>query len=244
MAGRGASIRAAEHWPRPRLWLLVAALALLGAGIAIGNRTAERAPEATRADEVSAAPAPAEADARPASPVPPSSETVDARTEAGAVFAALDSVTAFAGPVLLDAPALRSLIGALAAEDARAGLVAAGEQASAQAREVLGVDTVPAPRILLRATPVGYRVDAFTPEAATVAVWYVSILGSGATVEPRQTWRTEAVSLVWERDAWRVARFSGTAGPTPPLAAEVAPDSAAELFTTVPTFADVRDAGD
>ena len=67
--------------------------------------------------------------------------------------------------------------------------------------------------IVLRSVPVGYRVERFSPKAATIAVWYVGIVGSGATVQPQQSWRTQVVSLVWEArclEGQLVRKLAGT----------------------------------
>ena len=89
--------------------------------------------------------------------------------------------------------------------------------------------------IVLRAAPVGYRVERYSQLAATIAVWYVGVVGSGATVQPQQSWRTETVELVWERGAWRVDSFASTVGPIPALTASDS-EGSAELFTTIPSF--------
>ena len=64
--------------------------------------------------------------------------------------------------------------------------------------------------IVLRSVPVGYRVERFSSAEATIAVWYVGIVGSGATVQPQQSWRTQVVSLVWEAGAWKVSSFASS----------------------------------
>src|SRR5262249_59771947 len=114
-----------------------------------------------------------------------SSET---HTPAGAVAAAARSITAFAGDVLLEPARLRTLVARIASSTSHAGLIDAFEEASAQTRAKLGADTVPQPVIVLRAFPAGYRIERYSPDAATVAVWYVGVVGSGATVQPQQSW--------------------------------------------------------
>jgi hypothetical protein len=93
---------------------------------------------------------------------------------------------------------------------------------------------VPRPVIVLRAIPVGYRIERYSPGAATVAVWYVGVVGSGATVQPQQSWRTQTVTLAWEHGAWKVASFASSTGPTPALA--TASDTPAVLFAAIPRF--------
>ena len=95
--------------------------------------------------------------------------------------------------------------------------------------------TIPAPVVIVRAAPVGYRVDGFNPRAATILVWRVGIVGSGADAELEQSWRTERVSVVWEHGDWKVAALATEAGPTPPLVT-TAVSTPSELFASIPRF--------
>jgi len=90
--------------------------------------------------------------------------------------------------------------------------------------------------IVLRSVRVGYRVERFSRDQATVAIWYVGIVGSGATVQPQQSWRTQLVSLVWEDGAWKVSSFASSPGPTPPLSTSDIAQAPGELFTAIPRF--------
>lgn len=207
-----------------------AALALVGIGIAIGSRIASHreasAPSATTTVTVT------KADGAAAPPL----QLSPAPTRAGAVAAAAHSITAFDGDVLLHPTRLRAVVARIASTESRAQLTAAFDEASTQTRAKLGADTAPSPVIVLRSVPVGYRIEGFSKSVATVAVWYVGIVGSGATVQPQQSWRTQVVSLVWESGAWKVNAFRSSAGPTPPLSTAEVPGSASELFATVPRF--------
>jgi hypothetical protein len=219
--------------PRPakRLLTLTVAFALtLTAGIVIGTRLGstgapsrqvviERAAPGTGADQALGRRAPA----------------ASAHTRAGAVASAARSITAFGGNVLLEPSRLRALVARIASNGSRTRLIDAFAEASSQTRTKLGADTVPRPVIVLRAAPVGYRVERYSQLAATIAVWYVCVVGSGATVQPQQSWRTETVELVWERGAWKVDSFASTVGPTPALTASDSEPSG-ELFTTIPSF--------
>ena len=158
-----------------------------------------------------------------------------AQTPAGAAAAAARSITAFAADVLLEPAQLRALVARIASSSSRPRLLEACEEASARTRAKLGADTVPRPVIVLRAVPVGYRVVRYSPDAATIAVWYVGIVGSGATVQPQQSWRTQTVGLAWEHGAWKVDSFASTAGPTPALSASDS-EPPGELFAAIPSF--------
>jgi hypothetical protein len=203
---------------------------VLAIGIVIGTRLAspgerslqtvtERAAPPTRA---------AQAPGRPAS-------TSSTHTRTGAVAAAARSITAFAGNVLLEPARLHQVVARIASSGSRTQLIEAFEEASAQTRTKLGADTVPKPVIVLRAVPVGYRIEDYSQVRATVAVWYLGIVGSGATVQPQQSWRTQTVSLVWEEGGWKVSSFASSAGPTPALASAEA-DAPGALFTAIPRF--------
>jgi hypothetical protein len=209
---------------------MVGVLTVLAAGIAIGSHLFQHQSADHVTTERAAAPTPS------AAPEPGRSAThSNAHTRSGAVAAAARSITAFAGDVLLDPVRLHAIVARLASDSSRARLIETFEQASAQVRTKLGADTVPRPVIVLRAVPVGYRVDRYSARHATVALWYVGIVGSGATVQPQESWRTETVSLAWDGGAWKVDAYSSTPGPTPaPAAAEA--EAPGELFTRIAGF--------
>ena len=156
-------------------------------------------------------------------------------TASGAVAAASRFVGALDGTALFDRSRLGAVILSAAAPRIRGRLLAAYGQASAQARALLGLGTVPAPVVIVRAASVGYRVENFSANAAAVSLWRVGIIGSGATVQPEQSWRTETVSLVWTNGGWKVDALSSQPGPTPPLAASAA-STPVELFASIPRF--------
>jgi hypothetical protein len=229
MPGRDISIPRPE--PRGRGLILASALAaltLLAIGLAIGSRIApaRQPPVATRA---------ASPDVPRASPIQPRVATA-ARTRPGAVTAATRAVTAFDGDVLLEPARLRTVVSRIASRGSRLQLIAAFAEASAQTRAKLGADTVPRPVIVLRSVPVGYRVERYSSAEATIAVWYVGIVGSGATVQPQQSWRTQVVSLVWEAGAWKVSSFASSPGPTPPLSTVETTYAPGDLFAAIPRF--------
>lgn len=231
MVGRNVSMRAVARESRGSkrvLALAVAALALLALGIAIGSRIASpREPSPRVVDGTSL----------PASRTPsPRAREVLMPTRAGAVRAAARSITAFDGDILLEPVRLRAVVGRIASAASRARLVEAFNQASAQTRAKLGADTVPTPVIVLRSIPIGYRVERYSARTATIAVWYVGIVGSGATVQPQQSWRTQIVTLVREGGAWKVRAFESSAGPTPPLSTAELAEPPGELFAAIPRF--------
>jgi hypothetical protein len=215
-----------RRW-RWRLLYGLAALALLALGIAIGSRIAAPGRDAS--------PGPATAPATPTPRTPTGQRTQPERTEEGAVAAAASAVELLDGPALLDSARIRRLVGRIAASSARSALEAAYAQGAAEVRSRLALDSAPAPVVILRSALAGYRVESYTPSAATVAIWRVGIVGSGASVQPQQSWRTETVSLVWEH-CWKVTSFASTPGPTPPLPQAAETTAAGDLFTEIPRF--------
>ena len=209
---------------------LVGVLGLLALAIAIGSRiTSPHAPSTSSA-------APVAELGRPGGRSGGSASATSTRSPAGAVAAAARSITAFDGDVLLEPARLRAVVVRIASRASRPQLLAAFAEASAQTRAKLGADTAPKPVIVLRSVPVGYRVERFSPGGATVSVWYVGIVGSGATVPPQQSWRTQVVSLVWEAGAWKVSSFASSPGPTPPLTSGEVAQEPGDLFSAIPRF--------
>jgi hypothetical protein len=165
------------------------------------------------------------------------------RTEDGAAAAAGRYVAWLGGDAILDPARIRQAIAHVAARAAQRSLEEAYASVSAQVQRQFGIGGQPKPIVILRSAPVAFRVEHFSPTHAVVAVWNVGIVGSGAGIDPQASWRTQTVSLVWERGDWRVAAFHSESGPTPALAAGDAATTPAELFSVVPTlreYADVR----
>ena len=222
-----------------RSWIAlgIAAVVLLAVGVALGRRIGGSEAAPARPVVTVTVPAPQAPGRRVARSESRSDATLAdyARTRGGAVEAATAYLGALDGPVLLDLAAVRRTVTAIASTDSRESLARGYELAARQVRDQLGVGTAPEPVVVIRSAPVGYRVDDFSLRAATVSIWRVGIVGSGATVEPRQSWRTETVSLVWEDATWKVAALSSSPGPTPPLAVSVVTPPA-ELFVSIPEF--------
>ena len=217
-----------------RSWIALglAAVLLFSIGMAIGRQG--DSPEAASRPRATVTVTEAVPGARP--PKTTDKPAGFARSRRGAVSAAAAYVDSLDGRVLLDPTALSRRIAEIASSETRGDLVRAYVAAAEQTRKQLGIGTAPEPVVILRASPVGYRVDRFTTVEATVAIWRVGIVGSGATAAPQQSWRTETVSLVWEDKTWKVAALGSETGPTPPLPGSAATSEAAELFTAIPEF--------
>jgi hypothetical protein len=164
-----------------------------------------------------------------------------ARSEQGAVAAAANYTRALSSSLILDEARRRAAIDALAAPRARARLQKTFDQAVASLRAGFGVSGAAAERaqVLLRGTPVGWRVEAYDEDRATVAIWVTSVAGSlGGTDGPvpvREGWGTTTVKLRWADDDWKQVDSTTTDGPVP--IADVAPPTAAgELVSKANEF--------
>jgi hypothetical protein len=151
-------------------------------------------------------------------------------SQQGAVAAAANFTRVLSSDLILDTSRRRAAIAALAAPSAKARLQRTFDQAVVPLRKGLGVsDTAnDGAQVLLRATPVGWRVEDYSDEKAKVAIWVTSVGGSvGGTVAApiREGWGTTTVELRWVGGDWRLAESTTTDGPVP--IADVAPPTAA-----------------
>ena len=153
-----------------------------------------------------------------------------ARSQQGAVAAAANYTSVLSNDLILDTTRRRAAIDALAAPEAKARLQKTFDQAVVSLRQGLGVtggaddDT----QVLLRATPVGWRVENYDNGAAKVAIWVTSVGGSTGGKVPvpiREGWGTTTVTLRWAGGDWKQVESITTDGPVP--IADVAPPTAA-----------------
>ncbi|MGE3138915.1 MAG: hypothetical protein AB7O53_05565 [Thermoleophilia bacterium] len=90
--------------------------------------------------------------------------------------------------------------------------------------------------VVLRMTPLGYRVEAFSAERASVAVWQVTLLATPERA-PIAAWSTSRAELVWSGGRWRVERFGvDTPGPVPSVTAPEPPVGAGEFVSSAQGF--------
>ena len=216
---------------------MVIGRATMTRGEPVGGATATTAPAATAAppSTVAAAPrtaaAPAEA---AASRVGPRGFEAGvgvgyARTQEGAVAAAANYTRVLSSDLILDKARRRAAINALAAPQAKARLQKTFDQAVVSLRQGLGVSQADSgAQVLLRATPVGWRVKHYSARAATVAIWVTSVggsVGGNVPVPVREGWGTTTVELRWVGGDWKQVDSTTTDGPVP--IADVAPPTAA-----------------
>ena len=153
-----------------------------------------------------------------------------ARTQQGAVAAAANYTSVLSSDLLLDTTRRRAAIDALAAPEAKARLQKTFDQAVVSLRQGLGVTggADDGTQVLLRATPVGWRVEDYDNGAAKVAIWVTSVggsIGGKVPVPIREGWGTTTVTLRWAGGDWKQVESTTTDGPVP--IADVAPPTAA-----------------
>ncbi|HZB59011.1 MAG TPA: hypothetical protein VFA73_07465 [Actinomycetota bacterium] len=153
-----------------------------------------------------------------------------ARSQQGAVAAAANYTSVLSSDLLLDTTRRRAAIDALAAPEAKARLQKTFDQAVVSLRQGLGVTggADDGTQVLLRATPVGWRVEDYDNGAAKVAIWVTSVggsIGGKVPVPIREGWGTTTVTLRWAGGDWKQVESTTTDGPVP--IADVAPPTAA-----------------
>jgi hypothetical protein len=234
------------------LTLVLGAVVLFLGGLVVGRATMTGSPEATPA----ATTPPAATAAPPATAATPDATTAAAagaaaatsrtvgprrylegvgvgyaRSQEGAVAAAANFTRVLSSDLILDTRRRRAAIDVLAAPEARGRLQRTFDQAVASLRQGLGVTGAAAEdaQVLLRATPVGWRVEDYGGGSAKVAIWVTSVGGSiGGAQGPvpiREAWGTTTVTLRWAGGDWKQVDSTTVDGPVP--IADVAPPTAA-----------------
>jgi hypothetical protein len=232
------------------LTMVLLALVVFLGGLVIGRATMTRSPAgtptATTPPATAAAPSTAAATAgTAAAPAQASAVTSEvgprawrkgvgvgyARTPEGAVAAAANYTRVLSSDLILDDARRHAAIDTLAAPEARARLQKTFDQAVASLRSGLGVTgaTGKDTQVLMRATPVGWRVVEYDSRAAKIAIWMTSVAGSvGQTSQPapiREGWGTTTVQLRWAAGDWKQVASTTADGPVP--IADVSPPTAA-----------------
>jgi hypothetical protein len=163
-----------------------------------------------------------------------------AHSRQGAVAAAANYTRVLSSTLILDTARRRQAIDTLAAPEARTRLKKTFDQAVVSLEKGLGVTGADdGTQVLLRATPVGWRVEQYGGGTARVAIWVTSVGGSiGGAEGPvpiREGWGTTTVDLRWVKDDWKQVESITTDGPVP--IADVAPPTAAsELVSQANEF--------
>ena len=153
----------------------------------------------------------------------------------GAASAAANYLGALAGPQLLDPPAYDALLRRMTTAEGYADLKRQADAGRPQALQNLGVGGSPAPQLIVRSAPLGYRIDSYSPEQATVSIWSVGLVGSSTTRPPDASWSTTTITIDWTGD-WRMSGYRTASGPVPPDSASQVPSLPTDLFSASPEF--------
>jgi hypothetical protein len=162
-------------------------------------------------------------------------------SEAGAVAAAANYAKVLSSELILDKASRRKAIDTLSAPEARARQQRAFDRAVASLAKGLGVKDGGAAdgTVLLRAVPVGWRLEAYTGDRATVAIWVTSVAGSlGGSpggVPVQEGWGTTTVELRWVAGDWKQLQSTTTEGPAP-VADAATPTAASQLIPEAQEF--------
>jgi hypothetical protein len=235
------------------------ALVLFLGGLLVGRATIRTgtaagpvaAPATTAATREQTAPAPAtapqaQADQAAASRVGPR-KTVGGvpvgyeHSKQGAVAAAANYARVLSSTLILDRTKRRAAIEALAAPETLDRQQRAWDQAVGELTKALGVPDGGAKdgTVLLRAVPVGWRLEQYTGDRATVAIWVTSVLGtlggSPGGMPVREAWGTTTVKLRWVDGDWKQLQQTNKDGPVP-IADTATPTAAAQLIPEAQQF--------
>jgi hypothetical protein len=162
-------------------------------------------------------------------------------SEAGAVAAAANYAKVLSSELILDKASRRKAIDTLAAPEARARQQRAFDRAVASLAKGLGVKDGGAAdgTVLLRAVPVGWRLEAYTDDRATVAIWVTSVAGSlggpPGGVPVQEGWGTTTVELRWVGGDWKQLESTTKEGPAP-VADAATPTAASQLIPEAQEF--------
>jgi hypothetical protein len=159
---------------------------------------------------------------------------VEAPTEEGAASAAVRVVAASQDWLYLADEEVRAAVLALATPAAGPALADLTVADVSTAREDLGLSMGPVWWVV---HPLASRVVDFTPHAAEVDVWAVTVLAAVDVAAPQTEWLTVSVDLAWMDDSWRVESIRDRPGPSPMLGPRDQPWDAAPFTEALDGFA-------
>jgi hypothetical protein len=151
-------------------------------------------------------------------------------SQAGAVAAAANYAKVLSSELILDKASRRKAIDTLSAPEARARQQRAFDRAVASLAKGLGVKDGGAAdgTVLLRAVPVGWRLEAYTSVAGSLG-------GSPGGVPVQEGWGTTTVELRWVGGDWKQLESTTKEGPAP-VADAATPTAASQLIPEAQEF--------
>ena len=171
-------------------------------------------------------------------PSPPVGATLAlaAHTREGAARSAARALSSLADPRLVASrQARRAAIAAFAPPAYRAELDPLFDHTYDYLAGIIGTSARRG-EVVLRMTPLGYRVEAYSARRASIAVWQVTLLATPERA-PIAAWSTSRAELIWSGGRWRVERFgTDTPGPVPSLTAPTATAAPADFVAAAQGF--------
>ena len=92
--------------------------------------------------------------------------------------------------------------------------------------------------IVYRQSVLAWRLEAFAPDRARVAIWNVGVLSRDGIAPPQASWAISTFDLVWERGDWRIWSEAISPGPAPILDDSTAPATSKQLDAALTGFTD------
>ncbi len=144
-------------------------------------------------------------------------------TPQGAQSAAANYAVALGGDGMFKASSRHVIDDTVYTPAAAATVKAAQDQAySVDFLHKLGLDANGNPparmAFISRTIPIGTKLQQISPQSATIAVWYTSLIGmagTGSTDPVHTDWMTWTFNLAWTGSDWKVATDAQTNGPAP-----------------------------
>src|SRR3954467_6635412 len=161
-----------------------------------------------------------------------------AHDRAGAVAALLNYSAVLSDPrVLLDQRRRAQVLSLIATPRYAATFNGRAASAFKRARGgPLGRGLAAGARTAYFATPIAYRVTAYTPARASVEGWGVAVIGNDKGVQPQATWGMTVVNAVWQRGDWKIDAVQSAVGPTPKNAPAHTPSAPADFLARLSGF--------
>jgi hypothetical protein len=143
-------------------------------------------------------------------------------TEAGAISACGNYVSAYSDIRNREPTRIRQVLGSFSLPEAATGVADFITKADQNIASRLGVPAVNDPNVNFNLRVLGFRVESFNEISSTISVWSVGGTGRyGAPrqeVSPQQRWGTDSCTVRWLKNDWKLS--GATDGPTGPLITE------------------------
>jgi len=160
-----------------------------------------------------------------------------ARDEAGAVEAAIAYTAASQRWLYLSDGDITQAVTDIATAEAADRLASEVVEEVRTSRDELALSPG---RVWWLVHPLAWRVETYSRDDATVAVWTMTVLSAAEVAVPQSAWMTVTVDLEWSGGAWRVGAVRDRPGPTPMTGPRDEPwdsrpfDDALDGFTRLP----------